>query len=269
MNKRKTIIAVVCSLLALVGIAGGIAYANSAARHTCNVYPVSDLAMTEYWGDNQSTYGEVRSDRVQTVYLSDTQQVTDVFVTAGQSVRKGDKLLAYDTTLSELELNRKEIEIQQMGEELTSAKKRYNTLANSNVYTVAAPVEPTAPVLLRMPVEAQEPAYRLVLLTGELGEEDPGEEYEEPERPAPRIDDYGVVLTYACKSGKGTADDPYLYVCANGIPYGEDFLREIGLITDEAPPEGEEPENPAPVYVVFGVTEENPLDGKVLQTGGM
>ena len=269
MNKRKTIIAVVCSLLALVGIAGGIAYGTSAARHVCSVYPVSDLAMTNYWADNQSVYGEVRSDKVQTVYLSETQQVTDVFVTAGQTVRKGDKLLSYDTTLSELEVNRKEIEIQQKGEELTAAKKRYNTLAGSKVYTVSAPAETFTPVLLSMPEPAPEPAYRLVLLTGELGEEDPGEEYEEPERPAPRIDDYGVVLTYACRSGKGTADDPYLYVCANGIPYGEDFLREIGLITDEAPPEGEEPENPAPVYVVFGVTEDNRLDGRVLQAGGM
>ena len=268
MNKRKTIIAVVCSLLALVGIAGGIAYGTSASRHTCNVYPVSDLAMTGYWGDNQSTYGEVRSDKVQTVYLSDTQQVTDIFVTQGQTVRKGDKLLSYDTTLSELEVNRKEIEIQQMGEELTSAKKRYNTLAGSKVYTVAAPIESVAPVLLTAPVKSPETGYRLVLLTGEAEEQLPDPE-EEPEKPEPKIDDYGVVLTYACKSGKGTHDDPYLYVCANGVPFDEAFLREIGLIGDEAPEQGEEPEDPAPVYVVFGVTEDNRLDGKVLQAGGM
>ena len=271
MNKRKTIIAVVCSLLALVLIAGGIAYATSASRHICNVYPVSDLAMTDYWGDNQSTYGEVRSDRVQTVYLSETQQVTDVFVTAGQSVRKGDKLMSYDTTLSELELNRKEIEIQQMGEELTSAKKRYNTLAESKVYSVSAPAQTTAAVRLNE-IVSPKPTYRLTFLTDvteEAVEAEPEEGAEAQEQPAPKVDDYGIVLTYARKSGEGTVDKPYLYICANGIPFDEAFLREIGMIPETEPAEGEEQEPPAPVYVVFGVTEENRLDGKVLQAGGM
>ena len=53
MNKRKTIISVVSILLALVLIAGAIAYGTSPGRRTCSVYPVSDIAMTNYWGDEK------------------------------------------------------------------------------------------------------------------------------------------------------------------------------------------------------------------------
>jgi len=279
MNKRKTIIAVVCVFLVLVLAAAGIAYAVNPERTTCNVYAVSDLAM-EYWGDDNITYGEVRADQVQTVYLSDTQQVTEVYVKEGQSVQKGDKLLAYDTTLSSLEVSRKEIEIKQMKEELTSAKKEYNTLAGSKVYTVAADKIEGAPVQLAVEpaVVSAEPTYRLTFLTNVTEDpavgEQPGEAVEEE---LPAVDENGVVRTYALQGGTGTQEDPYLYVCADGIPFNEDFLREIGLLPEEddvviPPAEGEVPpeeEDPAPVYVVFGISEGNKLTGKIMQAGGM
>ena len=246
MNKRKTIISVVSILLALVLITGAIAYGTSPGRRTCSVYPVSDIAMTNYWGDEKSTYGEVRADKVQTVYLSTTQQLKDVFVSEGQSVLPGDKLISYDTTLSEMEVTRKDLEIQQMKEELSAAKKRYNTLAGSKVYTVSAPAQSAS--LLRL--APAKPSYRLVLLAGTVSED-------------------GHVEDYARHSGSGSAEDPYLYVCANGIPYGDDFMREIGILPD--PEEGESSEDtpdPAPVYVVFGVSEDNQLNGTILQAGG-
>ncbi len=286
MNKRKTIIIVVCSLLALVLAVVGVAYLTGAERQTCNVYAVSDLAM-DYWGEDNVTYGEVRSDNVQTVYLSDTQQVTEIYVTEGQTVRAGDKLLAYDTTLSALEVSRKEIEIKQLKEELTAAKKKYNTLAGSKVYTVAAEKVDFAPVQLVMETE---PTYQLSFLTNVTAqpqeETQPPAEEEEEELPA--VDENGVVRTYAQKGGTGTQEDPFLYVCADGVPFDEDFLREIGLLPpleEEVPPEGETPpveeqpenpenpeeaeEDPEPVYVVFGISEGNKLEGKILQAGGM
>ena len=244
MNKRKTIISVVCILLSVVLIAGGIAYGASPARRTCSVYPVSDIAMTDYWGDDKSTYGQVRADKVQTVYLSTTQQVNDIFVTEGQSVQPGDKLMSYDTTLSEMEVTRKDLEIQQMKEELTAAKKRYNSLAGSKVYSVSAPATERSGIRLA----SEKPGYRLVLLA------DGDENYQ--------------VENYARHSGSGTSDDPYLYVCANGVPFGDDFLTEIGLAPDQEEG-GEDEPDPAPVYVVFGVSEDNMLNGTILQAGGM
>ncbi len=278
MNKRKTIIAVVCVLLVLVLAAVGVSYALNPERITCNVYAVSDLAM-EYWGDENITYGEVRSDQVQTVYLSDTQQVTEVYVKDGQSVRKGDKLLSYDTTLSALEVSRKEIEIKQMKEELTAAKKKYNNLAGSKVYTVAAGKLDSAPVQLAL--EPAEPTYRLTFLTNEAAPEQTTPEEETVVR-GPSVDEEGIVQTYFRFDGigTGTQTDPYLYVCAEGIPFDTEFLQEIGLLPkegeEETPPaegettpEEEENKDPDPVYVVFGISEGNKLTGKILQAGGM
>ena len=203
--------------------------------------------------------------------------MTEVYVTDGQSVQKGDKLLSYDTTLSALEVSRKEIEIKQMKEELTAAKKKYNNLAGSKVYTVAAGKLDSTPIQLAV---EPEPTYRLTFLTNSDTPEQTAPE-EEVKR-GPSVDEDGVVQTYYRFDGigTGTQTDPYLYVCAEGIPFDTEFLQEIGLLPKdeeqtppaegETPPtEEEEKEDPEPVYVVFGISEGNKLTGKILQAGGM
>lgn len=250
MSKRKTITVVVCAMLALVLVSGIIAYATSNSRRICNVYAVSDIAMTDYWADDNTTYGQVRSDKVQTIYLSGTQQVTEVYVTEGQHVQAGDKLLAYDTTLSALEVSRQELELQQMREELSAAKKKYNTLAGSKVYSVDSQITHSTTAIRFVPQTEQEPTYRLTFLAN------PGEEIDEDQTP-----------DYLNCGGKGTSEEPYLYLCSNGIPFGTDFLREIEVLPQEGEEESDETEKS--VYVVFGISEDNKEDGKILQAGGM
>ena len=58
----------------------------------------------------QGAFSRFPSDRIQTVFLSDTQTVTEVLVKEGDTVKKGDVLMTYDTTLSELELERKRLD---------------------------------------------------------------------------------------------------------------------------------------------------------------
>ena len=65
--------------------------------------------MTEYWGDSRESYGPVTSDNIQTVFLSDTQEVTEILVKQGDTVKKGDLLMRFDTTLSEIALERKRL----------------------------------------------------------------------------------------------------------------------------------------------------------------
>ena len=66
--------------------------------------------MTDYWGDTSQTSGMVSTDKMQKIYLSSTQKVSKIYVEEGQTVKKGDKLLSYDTTLTSLDIERAEID---------------------------------------------------------------------------------------------------------------------------------------------------------------
>ena len=85
------------------------------------VYDSNQLTMT-YWGDEKTSSGPVTTDKLQTVFLSATQEVTKVNVQQGQKVKKGTVLLTYDTTLSQLSLDRKELDIQKTKLRLEDAK---------------------------------------------------------------------------------------------------------------------------------------------------
>ena len=124
--KRKSklkIIIPVCALLIAAGLAGWYFTANSPVEPV-NVYPFYYLGMTEYWGDSQESYGPVTTDKIQTVYLSDTQTVTEILVSAGDEVKKGDLLMTFDTTLSDLALERERLEVEKLKLRLEDAQKQ-------------------------------------------------------------------------------------------------------------------------------------------------
>lgn len=87
-----------------------------------DVYSFVDVGMTEYWGDNQESYGPVHTDKIQTVMLSDTQTVTEILVKEGDEVKPGDVLMTFDTTLTELELERKRLGVEKQKLDFKTAK---------------------------------------------------------------------------------------------------------------------------------------------------
>ena len=121
---KKLLITVIC--LVLICAIGGGAWFVTANRGSepVNVFPFMYVGMTEYWGDSQESYGFVQTDGVQTVYLSGTQNVTEVFVEMGQEVKKGDVLMSFDTTLSDLALERKRLDVEKKKLQLEDAKQR-------------------------------------------------------------------------------------------------------------------------------------------------
>ena len=80
-----------------VALLGGIVVISRTSADPVNVYPFEYIGMTEYWGDNQESYGPVSSDNVQSVFLSETQTVTKVFVKEGDNVKKGDLLFTLES----------------------------------------------------------------------------------------------------------------------------------------------------------------------------
>ena len=130
MNKTvKRGLLIAAGVAAACGIVwGGLTLARNAHRGNVNVYAVSDFSMTNYWGDTSQTSGMVSTDKMQKIFLSDTQKVKNVYVEEGQSVKKGDKLLSYDTTLTSLDVERAQIAYEKQQLQLETAKKELERL---------------------------------------------------------------------------------------------------------------------------------------------
>ena len=119
---KKTVISVTAGVAA-AAILGGVVFGLRGRGEPVGVYPFSMVGMTESWGDNQESYGPVTTDRIQTVFLSDTQTITGVKVKEGDEVKKGDVLMTYDTTLSELQLERKRLDVEKANLQVREAQE--------------------------------------------------------------------------------------------------------------------------------------------------
>ena len=128
-NKTKKIVAIALIVAVLLGAGGGAWYWLSHRNsEPVFVFPFEYVGMTEYWGDSQESYGPVTTDKIQTVYLSDTQTVTEILVKQGDTVKKGDLLMSFDTTLSDLALERKRLDVEKLKLQLEDAKKQLRNI---------------------------------------------------------------------------------------------------------------------------------------------
>ena len=138
---RIILITVVCVAAVIGLIVGVLLIIKKTGQKPVNVYSVQSFSMTDYWGDATETYGTVRTENMQNVYVSKTQTITQIYVSEGQSVKKGDKLLSFDTTLSDLELQKQDIEILRLQNNLNKAKQELSVINTLKPYT--PPPEPT------------------------------------------------------------------------------------------------------------------------------
>ena len=124
-NKTKKIIVILVAVAILLGAGGGAWYwFGHRNAEPVYVFPFEYIGMTEYWGDSQESHGPVSTDKIQTIYLSDTQTVTEILVKQGDTVKKGELLMSFDTTLSDLALERKRLDVEKLKLQLEDAKKR-------------------------------------------------------------------------------------------------------------------------------------------------
>lgn len=136
LKKRKRLFIIAGSVLGVVGVTVGIiAGVAGAGGKTVYVYPYSIVGIGSYWQDSQQTYGPVRSDNIQTVTLTDTQEVTSVNVKVGDTVKKNDILMTFDSTLSELALEKKRLAVEQLKQQLQQEKDRLQEIMNYAPYT--------------------------------------------------------------------------------------------------------------------------------------
>lgn len=125
---KKAIIIAACAVGVCGAVWGGLTIARNAQRSDVKVYSVNDFCMTDYWGDTSNTSGMVTTDKIQKVFLSSSQTVNKVWVAEGDSVRKGDKLISYDSTLTQASVEQAKIDYDRQDESLTTAKNELEYL---------------------------------------------------------------------------------------------------------------------------------------------
>ena len=201
-----------------VAVAGGVVWgiltlARNAHRGNVDVYAVSDFSMTDYWGDTSQTSGMVSTDRMQKIFLSDTQKVKQVYVKEGQTVRKGDKLLTYDTTLTALDIERAQINYERQQLQQETAKKELERL-----------------LLAQNQEELIKQIEELQTKIDELIGKNQEQWYDENSVPIPSVTT--VEGKAAALQGDGSKEEPLYFNWNTGDPLSEENL--IKLLPEEA-----------------------------------
>lgn len=190
----KAFIITAVSLLLVVAIVIGIVWV--VGRNTDPVKVVEAFNFVVNYYDNSVYYdGRVKADNLQSVYLSDTQSVTEILVSEGQEVKKGDPLLRYDTTLSDIQIERQDIQVKQTQLNLENARRDLAAINAMKPYSPPPATQPTEP-------STEEPVI---------------------------VEELPFFLR-----GKGTVKDPYRFLWSEELTYNEAFIRHYLGKADEA-----------------------------------
>lgn len=218
--KRVLVIAIVAAV-AVGGIGGGIYVQRS--KMTAEVQSVADLN-SGYWGDDVNSSGLVTNDYSQTVEISKDDEIKEVYVEEGQQVQKGDKLLALDMTVTTLNLQGKELEVENLKNQITLAQNELKKLKNTKPY-----VEPSEPVK----PDSSTPST--------------------PDVPEMSGDAYNYILwtavPYNQNEADGSAENPYRYLCTEDAYVTGSFFSQL---------------SEAGLHVVFEIHENNSVSGELL-----
>ena len=130
-NKRITalIAALVVAAAAIAGITAGVRATTSS---TVPVVPVANINFGEYLDWQNSITGMITTDAEQSIYLSDMEKVEEVLVSEGQPVHKGDVLLRYDISSTQMSLEKEKIKREQIELGITVARQNIKTLENTS-----------------------------------------------------------------------------------------------------------------------------------------
>ena len=130
MSKVKKIVAGVV-VIALVGTAagGGLMYVRKGNQKEVLVASVSSL-VSDYYGTDTSLSGNVYANATQRINVDKDMIIQEIYVSKGDEVKPGDKLISFDMTLVEMELNIAKLKLEKQQLDLATAKKRLTSLQN-------------------------------------------------------------------------------------------------------------------------------------------
>lgn len=233
MNKKAVIITLV-SVCAVGGaIYGGIRLYQNQQWNSLTAEVQSVSSLNGYYGDMEmSSSGVLTNDYSQEVYPLDDKNIEEVFVEEGQEVEVGDPLISYDMTLSDLELEMKELDVATTASQIEAAKQELTNLKN------------TKPIVPKPDVPDPEPEPE--------PEPEPPQVSQKPEKT-------GKAYNYITRKskpnkGKGTEENPYVYLCMPDCYVLGEFINSLSQDKDK------------PIYVSLEIHKKNDLKGKLLSS---
>ncbi|MBE6754622.1 MAG: hypothetical protein E7559_09805, partial [Ruminococcaceae bacterium] len=191
LSKLSKILIGAGSVIGLFAVAAIIMVIISGGSGKVKVFSLSEISMTEaMMGTGNESQGMISAENLQTVFVSESQQVKAIYVKEGDYVKKGDRLMSYDTTLDVLEVDKKALEVTQQKLQLANLKKQ---LSEVNTYRPSVPT--TAPTTPTLPPD---------VVAGET------------------VTDCQLI------AGTGTQGDPFIYVIAgDSIPCDSTFIASL------------------------------------------
>ena len=149
MNKKRVVISISIVAALVIGYFGILQYRKASRK--VDVVQVSTMNMGGNPMESQMS-GLVSDPATQTVTPSASQIISAVYVTEGQAVSVGDKLLAYDITSLNYTVELKKIEISTTQLRLEQAKKELQQLQNT---------KPIERKVASTPTPTPEPKFKL------------------------------------------------------------------------------------------------------------
>lgn len=236
MKKKRILMsaAVVCVILLM---AAGIVYAvRKSQEKTVMVIPAGSINYGGGFFDTSvTTDGIVTADVSQDIYITSTQTVDEVFVSEGQRVYVGDKLLSYDTMKTGMNLEKQKISKEQIELKMEVARRNLVTLKRLKPVSseIAPTEEPSDPGETWDP-EEESPSWD----EPSFDEEEPHPTSTPTAAPTPSYGEADVhkVLNATVRpfneaeKDAGTRENPFRVLCADGTEIRSsfiDFMREM------------------------------------------
>lgn len=211
------------------GIYGGLVAYRQSSKKPVRVYPVQYIAQTsDMMGmDSDQWYGSVTASNIQSVFISGTQQVKQILVTEGQEVKTKDPLIAYDTTLSAIKVEKAENDLKKQQLELKKAQEELQELLKLKPGQAAKPADSSRVIEANELSAGEDTAF----FTADNDFEGNGFETAEgdAESPAdPAESSTGAEdLQLKILSGTGTYMNPYVIFITSGQEITEDQLKTL------------------------------------------
>ena len=131
-NKKKVVLFSTVAVLAVVLVVVGVVYGTKNKKSSVvDVYSMDLLNTSDWFGEDAQLSGTITSDYVQEVYPNESEEVKNVYVKQGDTVKEGDKLMQYNVEEQELDLQLQELQIKSSKMEIEKMEKELQKLKNT------------------------------------------------------------------------------------------------------------------------------------------